>query len=72
MSQSIEKFIEARRPRWERLEKLLQSLERGKGRNLQPSDLPDVGRLYREATADLARLQAIQQEAGLPDELLDY
>ena len=72
MSQSIEKFIESRRPRWERLEKLLQSLERGKGRNLQPSDLPDVGRLYREATADLARLQAFQQEATLPDELLDY
>jgi uncharacterized membrane protein SpoIIM required for sporulation len=72
MSQSIEQFIESRRPRWERLEKLLHSLERGKGRNLQPSDLPDVGRLYREATADLARLQAFQQEAALPDELLDY
>jgi uncharacterized membrane protein SpoIIM required for sporulation len=72
MSQSIEKFIEARRPRWERLEKLLHSLERGKGRSLQPSDLPDVGRLYREATADLARLQGFQQEAALPDELLDY
>ena len=72
MSQSIEQFIESRRPRWERLEKLLQSLEREKGRNLQPSDLPDVGRLYREATADLARLQAFQQEAALPDELLDY
>jgi uncharacterized membrane protein SpoIIM required for sporulation len=72
MSQSIEKFIEARRPRWERLEKLLRSLEMGKGRSLQPSDLPDVGRLYREATADLARLQTFQQEAALPDELLDY
>ena len=72
MSQSIEKFIESRRPRWERLEKLLQSLERGKGRNLQPSDLPDVGRLYREATADLARLQTFQHEAALPDDLLDY
>ena len=72
MSQSIEQFIESRRPRWERLEKLLQSLEKGKGRNLQPSDLPDVGRLYREATADLARLQAFQHEAALPDELLDY
>lgn len=72
MSQSIEKFIESRRPRWERLERLLESLERGKGTNLKPSDLPDVGRLYREATADLARLQAFQQKAALPDELLDY
>jgi uncharacterized membrane protein SpoIIM required for sporulation len=72
MSQSIEKFIESRRPRWQRLEKLLESLERGKGRSLHPSDLPHVGRLYREATADLARLQAFQHEAALPDELLDY
>ena len=72
MSQSIEKFIESRRPRWQRLESLLESLERGKGKNLQPPDLPDVGRLYREATADLARLQAFQQKGALPDELLDY
>ena len=72
MSQSIEKFIESRRPRWERLERLLHSLEKGKGRTLQPSDLPVVGRLYREATADLARLQAFQQKGALPDELLDY
>lgn len=72
MSQSIEKFIESRRPRWERLEELLQSLERGKARKLQPSDLPAISRLYREATADLARLQAFQQEGELPDELVDY
>ncbi len=72
MSQSIEKFIESRRPRWERLEKLLHTLERGKARSLQPSDLPDMGRLYREATADLARLQAFHQEGALPDELVDY
>ena len=54
------------------MERLLHSLEKGKGRTLQPSDLPVVGRLYREATADLARLQAFQQEASLPVELLDY
>jgi uncharacterized membrane protein SpoIIM required for sporulation len=72
MSQSIEKFIESRRPRWQRLENLIQSLDRGKSRQLHPSELPDMGRLYREATADLARLQAFQKEGSLPDELVDY
>ena len=72
MSQSIEKFIESRRPRWERLEKLIESLEQGKAQRLRPSELPDMGRLYREATADLARLQTFQQQGALPDELVDY
>ena len=72
MSQSIEKFIESRRPRWKRLETLIQHLEQGKARQLQPSELPDMGRLYREATADLARLQAFQEDGSIPDELVDY
>jgi len=72
MSQSIEKFIESRRPRWERLEKFLQTLELGKTGRLKPADLPDIGRLYREATADLARLQAFHREEALSDELIDY
>jgi uncharacterized membrane protein SpoIIM required for sporulation len=72
MSQSIEKFIESRRPRWERLEQFLHTLELGKAGSLKPADLPDIGRLYREATADLARLQALHQKEGFPDELIDY
>lgn len=72
MARSIEQFIESRRPRWERLEKLIQSLERGKVKELQESELPELGRLYREATADLARLQSFQHESSLPDELVDY
>ena len=72
MTQSIEKFIESRRSHWERLENLIQALEQGKARQLQPSDLPDMGRLYREATADLARLQTFQEAGTLPDELVDY
>jgi uncharacterized membrane protein SpoIIM required for sporulation len=72
MSQSIEKFIESRRPRWQRLEEFLRTLELGKAGSLTPADLPDIGRLYREATADLARLQAFHQEEALSDELIDY
>jgi uncharacterized membrane protein SpoIIM required for sporulation len=69
MPQSIHKFIESRKARWERLEVLIQALERGKTRELSPEDLVDVGRLYREATADLARLQGFRDEVTPPDDL---
>jgi uncharacterized membrane protein SpoIIM required for sporulation len=69
MAESIRKFIEPRRPRWEKLETTIQSLERGR---LSASELLGLTRLYREATADLARLQAFQNEEGLEDELKTY
>ena len=72
MSQSIEKFVESRRPRWKRLENLIETLERGRARQLQDSQLSDIGRLYREATADLARLQALHKEGSLREELTGY
>ena len=72
MAQSIEQFIESRTPRWKRLEKLIQSLERGRVKELKGPELPELGRLYREATADLARLQSFQKEGSLPDELVHY
>lgn len=69
MAESIRKFIESRRPRWEKLENTLQSLERGR---LSASELIALARLYREATADLARLQTFQGQEGLEDELETY
>lgn len=72
MVQSINKFIDSRRSRWERLEMLIQALERGRARQLTASDLLDMGRLYREATADLARLQAFRKEGSSPEDLEDY
>jgi uncharacterized membrane protein SpoIIM required for sporulation len=69
MAQSIQEFIESRKPRWERLDKLIHTLERGKTRDLSSKDLLDVSRLYREATADLARLQAFRNGASPPDDL---
>jgi uncharacterized membrane protein SpoIIM required for sporulation len=69
MAESIRKFIESRRPRWEKLEATIQSLERGR---LSASELIGLTRLYREATADLARLQTFQNEEGLEDELKTY
>jgi uncharacterized membrane protein SpoIIM required for sporulation len=72
MAQSIEVFVAARKPRWERLEALLKSLEKGRSRGLSGSDLQDVGNLYREATADLARLQAFRQEGSSQSDLEIY
>ena len=69
MAESIRKFIESRRPRWEKLETTIQSLERGR---LSASELIGLTRLYREATADLARLQTFQNQEGLEDELETY
>jgi uncharacterized membrane protein SpoIIM required for sporulation len=69
MAESIHKFIESRRPRWEKLETTIRSLERGR---LSASELMGLTRLYREATADLARLQTFQSQEGLEDELKTY
>ena len=69
MAESIHKFIESRRPRWEKLQTTIQSLERGR---LSASELLGLTRLYREATADLARLQTFQTLEGREDELEIY
>ena len=69
MAESIRKFVESRKPRWEKLESTIQSLERGR---LSASELLGLTRLYREATADLARLQTFQNQEGLEDELKTY
>jgi len=69
MAQSIQKFIESRKARWETLEGLIQTLERGKSKQLLTWNPLDLARLYREATADLARLQSFRNESDHPDDL---
>ena len=72
MAQSIQKFIESRKVRWEHLEKLIQTLERGKSKQLITWNPLDLARLYREATADLARLQTFRKESAHPEDLEIY
>jgi uncharacterized membrane protein SpoIIM required for sporulation len=72
MAQSIQKFLQSRKPRWERLETIIQALERGQMRPLTASDLLDLGRLYREATADLARIQGVRSPDDPPSEMEKY
>lgn len=72
MGVSIQNFLHSRKPRWERLEAILQSLERGRVKGLTAGDLLDLGRLYREATADLARLQSQRGKDLPPGEMERY
>ncbi len=72
MGQSIHDFMRSRKRHWERLEDLLQSLEQGKAAVFTPRDLLDVGRLYREASADLARIQALREDGAPPGDLEVY
>ena len=49
----IERFVAARRPRWERLAALLNRASSPRGR-LAVEELEELARLYRETTSDLA------------------
>ncbi|HSH78158.1 MAG TPA: stage II sporulation protein M [Herpetosiphonaceae bacterium] len=49
-----EDFIASKRPAWEQLETLLGKIRRGRLHALEAGELYDLGRLYRQATSDLA------------------
>lgn len=51
-----EEFIQKKLPAWRRLEELLKRTQRGLY-TLSAEDLQDLGRLYRQATSDLAIVQ---------------
>jgi hypothetical protein len=51
-----EEFIQKKLPAWRRLEELLKRAQRGLY-TLSAEDLQDLGRLYRQATSDLAIVQ---------------
>ncbi|MGH9173193.1 MAG: stage II sporulation protein M [Vicinamibacterales bacterium] len=44
----------SRRPRWQQLEALISSARSRRGSRLSAAELEDLGRLYRQATSDLA------------------
>jgi len=72
MAQSIQKFIESRKARWERLESLIRNLERGGPKRSMVWNPLELARLYREATADLARLQIYREDRVHPEDLEIY
>jgi len=50
----MRRFVERRKARWERFEQLLDALQWSGGKGLSRADLDELGRLYRQAAADLA------------------
>ncbi|MBJ6763135.1 stage II sporulation protein M [Myxococcaceae bacterium JPH2] len=64
-------FIESRRPRWERLESLLDKSERGGLRGLSLEDARSLGRLYRAASSDLLWVRARSGSADVSAYLND-
>ena len=49
-----EDFVTSKRVGWERLDSLLQRIRRGRLRSLDADEVYELGRLYRQATSDLA------------------
>jgi uncharacterized membrane protein SpoIIM required for sporulation len=64
----VERFVAERRNDWDRLDRLVQGSARGLGR-LERVDLQDLGSLYRQASSDLARLQAAAADPALAEYL---
>src|SRR5256884_6801993 len=50
---TVDRFVEDRRARWARLENLISEAN-GRVERLAPSDVLELGRLYRSASSDLA------------------
>src|SRR5438270_12376930 len=50
---TVDRFVEDRRARWARLENLISEAN-GRVERRAPSDVLELGRLYRSATSDLA------------------
>src|SRR5207237_463248 len=53
-SSMLDAFYNARYPRWQRLEALLLAARGGRAARLSAVELDELGRLYRQATSDLA------------------
>ncbi|HYL26420.1 MAG TPA: stage II sporulation protein M, partial [Candidatus Nitrosotalea sp.] len=66
MNQAV--FVERRSRTWEELDALLRRVERRGMRRLAPSEIDELGRLYRAATSDLAYAQG----RGYDRALLEY
>ncbi len=57
---NVERWVRGRRPLWEQLEALLQKIDRSGLSQLDRSQLRDLGKLYRSASADLSRARALR------------
>jgi uncharacterized membrane protein SpoIIM required for sporulation len=66
---SLESFVQERRPVWERLRTLVDLVHRRGPRRAGGRDLNEMLHLYREVSADLARLRALGADPALVREV---
>lgn len=55
---NVERWVNTRRPSWEKLEELLRLVDHSGVAKLDRQQLQELGRLYRTASADLSRARA--------------
>ncbi len=65
---NVRRFVERRRPRWERFEQMVELLRNSQSESLSREELYELGRLYRQVATDLA--YARQQSADA--QVVDY
>jgi len=62
---NVQRWINNRRPDWQRFETLLQTIDQQQLRGLPVADLQALGAMYRQVSADLAKAQMQQMGADL-------
>lgn len=66
---SAEQFVHERRPAWDRLTGLVERLYRDGPRRVPGREINELLHLYRDVSADLARLRALDADPGLVREI---
>lgn len=66
---SLDQFIRDRRPEWEKLESIVALSDRRGVRRLQPEAAHTLVHLYRDVSADLARLRALDASPELVSQI---
>src|SRR5881394_2017444 len=61
----IDRFIKERKTVWQRLEELLQLLDRMSLKGLQREEVRELGRIYRRTSSDLAIARAESRDPRL-------
>ncbi len=65
----LDQFVRDRRPVWDRLSKIVTEAYRRGVRRLPAADAGDMVHLYRDVSADLARLRALEADPHLVNEI---
>ncbi|MFQ3610999.1 MAG: stage II sporulation protein M [Fimbriimonadales bacterium] len=65
---NVRRFVERRRPRWERFEQMVELLRNSRSEPLNREELYELGRLYRLVATDLA----YARQQGADTQVVDY